>query len=578
MKRLLIFNLLIVVFTFNFLKGSDPISRRVRHVIMNRSKPQQVIAPIRSNNDNSLINKFPFEINNELCSYLDFKSLLNLKNTCKRVQNEVNKCFKLTINQICPECVLQDSFVNGLLHLILKENIPPSISVNDPEIYDYLALMIIKFISDDYFPKDIPRLVYHHILQYLFEIIYESDESIPVYEDTWRNWLVFKLQKYSLPRTLDYFIEIKRASYDRRLNWNFDQWKELLEFVATRPHAAAQRRFLKENNLYSHISVVTLPQEFSCFFFDTLHNGIVSDESVPLIFSSLLCCNHMSKSLFERLNSADSDEKDILFKNLEIFTHNRDLKFKQFIVEKYKQKCDPVWYYIWSRDEANNPFDPDELLKFDFNAFELLNDILITKSPKLVHIEIFSFLVRTLEFEEIGPYDDNLVQYLSEYTNDLYWDILLNESKTTVNLFYSSGSGIKFHFYNNEFRSPYSTYERNIRIFVKSLSKEHPLPLLFAHVTVLEKAKDLILDKFNLNQKYFFDESFKEFSFANINEELKEQFEGQVLRFIDILRLINNERLNEIFISSFDQEISETETLPIYSVSKFLNFAIFEEI
>ena len=83
---------------------------------------------------------------------------------------------------ICPQFVHQNSLVNGLVHFILKENTPSTL--NNPDIYDYLTLMIIKLISDDQVPKEIPRLVYHHILQFLFEIIFESNESIPIYDES----------------------------------------------------------------------------------------------------------------------------------------------------------------------------------------------------------------------------------------------------------------------------------------------------------------------------------------------------------------------------------------------------------
>jgi hypothetical protein len=579
MKWPLIFHLstFSYIFILNFIKGSGPLSRKVRHAIMTRSEQESATITSRSTSS-ALYDQVPVYVQFEIWSFLDIKALFNMKNTCKSIENEVNEYFKLTINRICPKCGLQESFINGLLHFIIKENIPSKVTANNPDLYDYLALIMIKFIADDYVPKEIPRLLYHHMLQFLFEIIFESDESIPVYEESWRNWLVFKLQGYFLPRTLDYYIRMRKDIYDTRQNWDFEQWKTILEFLATKPHKSAQIRFLEENHFYSHVNIISLPQEFTCFFLDSLHGELISDENVPLIFLKLLNFNCLSRGLTSRLNS---DDYNFISKKFEFFKYRRDLNFKRFVLENYKQRYGhgQAWKYIWTRDDKRNPFNPSELIKIEFDALKILYDIINTPSPKLVHLEIFSYLIRNIVFQEIKPLEDNLVEILSKSTNNLYWDILLNESEIPVNLFYYLDNGKKVHVYSCRFIYPYNTYEQNIKTFVSCLIKEHPLPLLFVHVTVLEKAKHLIINRFNMKQRYIFDGTFEDFMFVNVGEEIREQIQGQTMRFIDILRLINNQRLSNVFgllPDSFYEEIIENS--PIFSVGKFLNLAVFEDI
>ena len=121
-RQSLFSHVLLLIFILNFIKGSGPLIRRVRSAIINRSQQEPRTSKSRSTTV-TFIDIIPDCLQNEIWSYLDLKSLLKLKNSCKFMENILNEYFKITIKKICPDCILHDSLINGIVHFILKDSI-----------------------------------------------------------------------------------------------------------------------------------------------------------------------------------------------------------------------------------------------------------------------------------------------------------------------------------------------------------------------------------------------------------------------------------------------------------------------
>jgi hypothetical protein len=484
----------------------------------------------------------PLHILSDITStFLDFEDLARFSSANTGAQDLVTSCVKRKLFKFCPHFVTPDQLVNLILHSILHENFSYSkpMSISD-SFHDELQIFTTKFVFNKLDFSKIPQRIYYYILCFLHEFSYGVDAIVPCSPSSWLMHTLRLMRSQKFPKFLEFSIEFKPSEIDTYWREKFMTFYEnfILSDINDNPDASTIKELYKCESIYQVLIAEIEPQDVADW--KTLADPLRSCRA-----NGIDCSQSMFDSIMQSLSTEEV---------MEMFPHGCAINSNPYLLKSFIKKLtnngSPEDYaYVRTR----NSVDTFSLTEFRGDAFEFFEESTVIHSPSLTHLDAFSQIIR------IGRISTNqLSSLLVEFSNPVFFEIVVRESIVPVNMFY----------FNSEYDfctlwSPY-TLITCLEAFFRSIKSRDPIILLTHSAVILKIYKEFITDKFDLNKRYSFD--LTDLEARQLSEFLKnsffEKYNGKVVSFKEIVSDFNDTNLNGV-LSSNPREFDDLSTVDL---------------
>lgn len=135
--------------------------------------------------------------------YLDTKSINTFGLASKDAQRVKNNLIISRLSKIHEHFVFKEDWFNDLFYSVIKTRISAGIKSTNPDIYDYIELLTVDYITNSG-NVNIPKHLHLAIISFIHNIFYGPHAVVPLTLDDWIYSIGTKVLKNHLPLTLEY--------------------------------------------------------------------------------------------------------------------------------------------------------------------------------------------------------------------------------------------------------------------------------------------------------------------------------------------------------------------------------------
>jgi hypothetical protein len=478
----------------------------------------------------------PFDFLSEIVSaHLgDLKSLINLSRANVNTCDFINHFVSSRLIKFCPHFATNDFITNTFLYLILKEHFFDSKSIHDESFHDELQILGTKYFLKQLSFDFIPRNIYHYVLNFLHEISYGLDSSIPHCLRGWTIYTVRLLRKHKLARFWKYAATLSKKLFD---------CSEMLHFY---------ENFILIDVSQNPKRVELIKKYRVMFVYSILLDEVLEVIDLAGLEEYILFCTIFGVDPYPKF----FDEYLSLIQNKSSFLHGKSnsVNGANLIVSE-KNSTKKVDFYHFITRTSIDQFNTSDLME---DPFETIREIAKFNSLSLAHIDGLSQLIKSDSLTT-----DQLSSVLTVYNNPVIFELIVKEAVLPISIFYHDKYG------NLSWTCGHQCiYDKFVDCFFDNMKSKDPFIFLTISLSELQKMKSRITDKFDLNKRYTFDLTIEEAKqlkkSSSIEFKIFGRWIGKTMSFKEIVNASRIFGLKKIFSSNSD-EFDDLSTVDMVS-------------
>jgi hypothetical protein len=506
----------------------------------------------------AFLSRYPVELKQLFVEYLDYKSIKKLSQCNKKAARFTVPIIAQKLATFNPHFAFDDELVNSLLLTFLDKHFPKSKNLQSETIHDELQLLILKYTRDDLNFDSIPKNIYFYLISFINEAVYGVDA---IFDSSAQTFCILLL-KFKLPESYKYFRLLFAHSF-----FNFSMnllWKDDLNFFSQNPSKEELRRHF---SIPADINDWVKPREMHNGFYNAileLFYDEFTDENVVKLYDGWSMNYSVSfKAFISRYYSIVDENKLIWAYKYHIFYS----KYIKAIIctelsVRFGKTIDTCYF---STRNSLNELSLDRLAFFDY---ETILEQLRRYNPK-TRIYDLEFIVTVMNSDLVSPKLrlEILEYFVKSYCYDIV-ELIFKETIKPINFFeYCSD-----HIYTPLTKIIWLVPKKLILEIVDSIND----PLLCIMFLVSEFSPEgtsrIVQQKdLDLNKVYRFD--------FNLDIWIRLfKFVGRTMHFKQILKELNNPKLNEAFrfnSTDLNHDYSTIdESLPVVIVDEYFTFTL----
>jgi hypothetical protein len=499
--------------------------------------------------DSSILSNYPVELKQVFLGNLDFKSIKKLSQCNKQAALLSSPSIAQRLATFNPHFVFDDELVNSLLLAVLDKHFPNSKNLQSETIHDELQLFIMKYSRDDLNFDSIPKNIYFYLISFINESVHGVDS---IFDGSIQHFCILLL-RFKIPESCSYFRQFFADDFfDHSLD---KSWKHHLEFFSQNPlKEDVRRHFEIPADINDWIKPRKIDDEFIKVILELFYDEFTDDNVVKFYDAFDMNYSVFSKAFIRRYFSI-IDEDELMRAHNDLFTSNinRAIICTELSV-RFGKTIDTCYF---STRNSLNELSLDRLASFDSET--------ILKQLKLYsysdsRIYDFELVVTVINSDLITPKlrIEILKHYFYVYRCYDVVELLIKETNQPIKYI--------------EYR-PLTNFigqlpEKIFLEFVNSINDPFICLIILEDCSFyFRRAKHIVQKKdLNLNKVYIID--------LILNYNLR-QFVGRTMHFKQILKELNDPKLNEAFnLDSNDltKDYSAIESLPVIIVDNDYTF------
>jgi hypothetical protein len=517
--------------------------------------------PIFNDSETSnILSRYPVELKQVFFEYLDFKSIKKLMQCNKKAAHFTVPIIAQRLASFNPHFAFDDELVNSLLLAILDKHFPKSKNLQSETIHDELQLLIFKYYNNGLNFDSIPKNIYFYLISFINEAVYGVDA---IFDGSIQHFCVLLL-KFKVPESLKYF---RKFFADLFFKYPVNSpWEEHLKLFSQNPSKEEIRRHFEiPADINDWIKPRQIDDEFNRVVLELFYDEF-TDENVVKFYDAFDMNYYVFSKAFTRRYFSIIDEDELMRAHNDLFTSNinREIICNEIVV-RFGNTIETCYF---STRNSLNELSLDRLASFDS---ETIIEQLKLYSHSKSRICDFELIVAVMNSDLITPKLrlQVLEYFIHRYSYDIF-ELLTKESTRPMLYFLSPPDGTSIH------RAIYPLSWIMFLEFLHSISD--PIICLISllsgvipdsqliHEIISEKVHKNLMD---LNKIY------------NIEIELKSpinEFNGRTMHFKQILKELNNPKLNDAFrfnSTDLNHDYSTIdESLPIVIFDKDYMFTL----
>jgi hypothetical protein len=546
-----------LLFCVEALRFPGSIDGRIRRCLLEGLKRfHSNSAPLKTpifndSKDSTILSSYPVELKQVFFEYLDFKSIKKLSQCNKQAAHFTVPIIVQRLATFNPHFVFDDELVNSLLLAILDKHFPNSKNLNSETIHDELQLLIMKYSRDDLNFDSIPKNIYFYLISFINEAVYGVDAII------FQPFCILLL-KFKMSETYKYFKQVFSDYFFKyRLKL---QWENHLDFFSHNPSKEEVRRHFE---IPADINDWVKPGEMHYILYYAILEIFYdefTDENVVKLWHEFHLRESFFLKAFIRRYFSIIDEDELII----AYNHRFSSNFTRAIIcnelaARFGNTIDTCYF---STRNSLNELSLDRLASF---YSEKILEQLKRYDPKS-RICDFELIVTVMNSDLISP--KLRFKILEYYINDCMYDVvelLIKETIQPINFIDYFSCHVSTPLTDCFGRVP----EKLVLEFVDSVN-DPLICLMILGSNFPPESKNIIQRKrLNLNKVYRID--------LKVGFKLC-QFVGRTMHFKQILKELNNPKLNNVFgLDSKDLNhdySSIDETVAVIIVDKDYTFTL----
>jgi hypothetical protein len=553
-----------------------------------REAPQVLDIPEIRESSSATGHCYPFDIKQIIVSeFLDFTDFPKLSQIDCSFHDSLKRIVIERLVNFHPHFPTDNSLVNSLLYSVLSQHFRPIKSSNDPLFHDHLQLLVAKYFFDDLDFDVIPLNIYHYIICFMFEMIYETDLKTPSSKQEFLNQFVCSLEMVSETNSLeqsynyvlsmfhaeemekDYFSSDSDSSDEDTIIQDYEEFSENEQ--DDYEHENENVVYMQSDHLqffYSKPSLMDIRKRFKIEQFWHL-NPI---KSIRLRNIKIEFKNAILK-LF--LHKFQSNQLLKVFDHFKSWTYYSSKLAERFLADKSLLMAIEKHVWWWPGKYLNVYLTASKLGNMNImHEYEHLVEIVYSITPinllghdQLCHDECnLQTLVQMIEFQ---AYSLSKIDAWSKL-------VTKNRNMTHRKIFPNAHFCemlVKEQYHPLDDRFLKNMYIRCLnsvpltRLFFNILQNDDPFICLYFPMCILKKVKSLIQDKFDLNKRYVVEEKKMSLFFLH-PDSIGYNMVGK--RSFSFKSAINSYRSNELkdIFSSNPEEFDNYSNISKISIYK----------
>jgi hypothetical protein len=506
---------------------------------------------LNDSKDSSIFSNYPVELKQVFFGNLDFKSIKKLSQCNKKAAHLNVPAIAQRLANFNPHFAFDDELVNSLLLAVLDKHFPKSKNLQSEMIHDELQLLILKYSRNDLNFDSIPKNIYFYLISFINEAVYGVDAII------FQPFCILLL-KFKMSESYSYFKQVFSDYFFKyRLKL---QWENHLDFFSHNPSKEEVRRHFE---IPADINDWVKPGEMHYILYYAILEIFYdefTDENVVKLWHEFHLRESFFLKAFIRRYFSIIDEDELII----AYNHRFSSNFTRAIIcnelaARFGNTIDTCYF---STRNSLNELSLDRLASF---YSEKILEQLKRYDPKS-RICDFELIVTVMNSDLISP--KLRFKILEYYINDCMYDVvelLIKETIQPINFIDYFSCHVSTPLTDCFGRVP----EKLVLEFVDSVN-DPLICLMILGSNFPPESKNIIQRKrLNLNKVYRID--------LKVGFKLC-QFVGRTMHFKQILKELNNPKLNNVFgLDSKDLNhdySSIDETIPIVIVDKDYTFTL----
>jgi hypothetical protein len=469
-------------------------------------------------------------------SFLRFKSIASLRKVSIDYKQISYLMVKFRLAKFCPYFVFDDLFLNDLLLYVIDEHFLESSNLSSPSIQDELQLLILKFNFSNLNYNLIPRNIYFYLIAFINEVVHGVNSTVPFTQDSCLMDSIRFISAGDFPKTLNYLRNLGVGIF-------YAGYYENLEFFALRPTKEEIKNKFQIDNVNTWHTSIGVFDEFQLLISESLIDDFNPDSLVDFCnFTAPGSCYIspiINGRLLEYINANLVDPQ-----SLSVFRMKFEIKMT--ICAKYPES-DSICEILTRRIISDMPLEDEPSLNLsDSSHIEniLTAFMYFDGRSNLYQVNLYSLCHSSPQFsKEMRPYYIRSQSYNSMV---FYFEAMIKDHAPVI----------YYNHVDNVVVSSFSIVNLDIdflEVFFDLLSPEDPFILLFImSKECLYYSKRYIVDKFDLNRSYRFEAGTYK-SLNILGYYFSEVYKGKTVHFKQIIKELDDPRLQEVFSSNPDE-------------------------
>jgi hypothetical protein len=449
-----------------------------------------------------------------------------------------------------PHFAFDDELVNSLLLAILDKHFPKSKNLSSETIHDELQLLILKYFKNDLNFDSIPKNIYFYLISFINEAVHGVDA---IFDSSAQHFCILLL-KFKMPESYSYF---KQVFSDNLFKYPDNlPWEDHLELFSHNPSKEEVRRHFKiPADINDWIKPRQIDDEFIKVVLELFFDEFTDEKVVEFYAACDMNYSVFSKAFTRRYFSIiDEDELMRAYNDPFTSTTNRAIICNELSV-RFGKTIDTCYF---STRNSLNELSMDRLASFD-------SETIIEQLKRYPDCRFYDFelIVTVMNSDLITPKVriEILKHYFYVYRSYDVVELLIKETNQPIKYI--------------EYR-PLTNFighlpEKIFLEFVNSINDPLICLIILEDCSFyFRRAKRIVQKKdLNLNKVYIID--------LILSYKLR-QFVGRTMHFKQILKELNDPKLNEAFnLDSNDltkDYSAMDESLPIVIVDEYFTFTL----
>jgi hypothetical protein len=513
-------------------------------------------APLKTSLNDSetfaFLSRYPAEIKQLFFEYLDYKSIKKLSQCKKKAAHFTVPIIAQKLASFNPHFVFDDELVNSLLLAVLDKHFPKSKNLQSETIHDELQLLILKYFKNDLNFDSIPKNIYFYLISFINEAVFGVDA---IFDITISNFCIL-LMKFKMPEGCSYF---RQFFADDFFDHSSDKsWENHLDFFSHNPSKEDVRRHFEiPADINDWVKPRQIDDEFIKVVLELFFDEF-TDEKVVEFYAACDMNYYVFSKAFTRRHFSIIDEDELM----RAYNDNYQSNYVRAIIcnelsARFGKTIDTCYF---STRNSLNELSLDRVASFDSET--IINQLKLYSHSKS-RICDFKLIVTVMNSDLITPKLrlHVLQYYIYGYNYDVF-ELLVKETIQPINFI----QYLSCHAFTPLTDCFGRVSAMIVLEFVDSVN-DPLICLMILGSNFPPESKNIIQRKrLNLNWVYRFD--------LKVGSKLC-QFVGRTIHFKQILKELNDPKLNEAFnLDSNDltKDYSAIESLPVIIVDNDYTF------
>jgi hypothetical protein len=524
--------------------------------------------PILYDSENSsMLSSYPDELQQVVLENLDFKSIKKLSQCNKKTALLSASTIAQRLASFNPHFVFDDELVNSLLLAVLDKHFPKSKNLQSETIHDELQLLIMKYVRKLNFDS-IPKNIYFYLISFINEAVNGVDATF----DISTQYFCILLLKFKIPESYKYYMRFFANSVFKYPENS--PYVEHLNFFSLNPSKEEVRRFFE---IPADINDWVKPGEMHYGFYNAIlelfYDEFTNENVVKLYDACHMKC-YVSLRAFTRRYFSIIDEAALMraynaYSDVNIYSNaNRAIICNELSV-RFGKTIDTCYF---STRNSLNELSMDRVASFDsetiIEQLKRYPDCRIYDVELVVTVINSNLITPKLRFKILKCFIyKSSYSFIMNLINDIGVMLLIKETIQPINFIeYLDNNAI-----TQSLTDCFRGFPDSISLeFVDSINDPFICLMSLGGSRFPPEAKNIIHQKdLNLNKIYRID--------LELGYELT-QFVGRTMHFKQILKELNNPKLNEAFrfnSNDLNHDYSTIdESLPVIIVDEDYTFIL----